>query len=395
MDWSAILEYGESFSIWVLAPGHEKEDEMLHLRGLQRWVGFLVIAVVVQSAAAALPAEDVVAALAGRLEQNQLKEGPNRGLWSSEVFFAGPPTTGMVCAYEWTDNVAYRESAKLGGEYIVWIGVAMGHLLGDEAYALMSLSRTADDPNSNVWGVALADFYEAQRREGKTTREYIEQFAQQDMSTNTFYLAHHLVAAYYVDDLDKDVWRDALIQHLSRVDDGKSEFPMMALGAATWALTTTGTLDETPVSSVGGAPIWEGVLLRDLPSILLSHQVPEGEPFGGSFYYRFDHTSGRFEGAAAGYTEDAIYAALGLVAAASAGENAPDESMEEAIRAAYAALLDGVDAEGQVYEHLSHDGQSYHAFAGEMLQGLWAVQTYLDSLADVETTEVVLEPKAE
>ena len=368
---------------------------MLHLCGLHRWVSVVIVAVVVQSATAALPAEDVVAALAGRLEQSQIKEGSNRGLWSSEVFYAGPPTTGMVCAYEWTDNAAYRESAKLGGEYILWIGVSVGHLLGDEAYALMCLSRTDDDPNSNMWRVGLVDFYEAQRKVGGTTREYIEQFAQQDMSTNTFYLAHHLVAATYVDDLDKNVWRDALIQHLSRVDDGKSEFPMMALGAATWALATTGALDETPVSSVGGAPMWEGVLLRDLPSILLSHQVPEGELFAGSFYYRFDHTSGPFEGASAGYTEDAIYAALGLVAAASAGENAPDESMEQPIRAAYTALLDGVDAEGKVYEHLSGDGQSYHAFAGEMLQALWAVQTYLDSLADAETTEVVLEPKVE
>lgn len=379
----------------VLAPDNEKEDEMLHLCGLHRWVGFLVIAVVVQSTAAALPAEDVVAALAARLEQNQLKEGPNRGLWPPEVFFAGPATTGMVCAYEWTEDAAYRESAKLGGEYILWIGVAMGHLLGDEAYALMCLSRTADNPDSNMWRVALANFYDTLRDKGGTTQEYIELFAQADVSTTTFYLAHHLVAASYVDDADKNMWRDALIQHLSRVDDGKSEFPMMALGAATWALATTGALDDTPVSSLGGAPIWEGVLLRDLPSVLLSHQVPEGEPFGGSFYYRFDHTSGRFEGVAAGYTEDAIYGTLGLVAAASAGENAPDENMEQAVHAAYTALLDGVDAEGKVYQHLSHDGESYHAFAGEMLQGLWAVQTYLDSLADVEPTEVVLEPKAE
>lgn len=368
---------------------------MLYLCGLRRWVVLLIIVVVVQSAIAALPAEDVVVALAGRLEQNQLKEGPNRGLWSPEVFFAGPATAGMVCAYEWTDNAAYRESAKLGGEYFLWIGVSVGHLLGDEAYALVCLSRTADDPNSNMWRVGLADFYEAERRVGGTTREYIELFEQEDISTTTFYLAHHLVAATYVDDLDKNVWRDALIQHLSRVDDGKAEFPMMALGVATWALATTGELDETPVGSVGGAPMWEGVLLRDLPTILLSHQVPEGEPFAGSFYYRFDHTSGPFEGASAGYTEDAIYGTLGLVAVASAGENAPDEDMEGAIRAAYTALLDGVDAEGKVYEHLGHDGQSYHAFAGEMLQALWAVQTYLDSLTDEEATEVVVEPKVE
>jgi hypothetical protein len=395
MDGPVILEHREPFSIQVLVPEYEKEDDMLHLCGLHHWVGFLVIAVVVQSATAALPAEDVAAALAARLEQNQLKEEPNQGLWPPEVFFVGPATTGMVCAYEWTDNAAYRESAKLGGEYILWIGVAMGHLLGDEAYALMCLSRTADNPDSNMWRVALANFYSTLRAKGETTQGYIELFAQADISTTTFYLAHHLVAAYYVDDLDKNIWRDALIQHLSRVDDDKAEFPVMALGAATWALATTGTLDDTPVSSLGGAPVWEGVLLRDLPSVLLSHQVPEGEPFGGSFYYRFDHTAGRFQGAVSGYTEDAIYGALGLVAVASAGENAPDESMEQAIRAVHTALLDGVDAEGRVYEHLSHDGESYHAFAGEMLQGLWAIQTYLDSLADVETTDVVLEPKAE
>lgn len=360
------------------------------------WVLFWIVALVARDGVAAVPAEERADAVAAHLEQAQVKEGPNQGLWPPEVMFAGPPTAGMACAYKWLEDPLYKQSAELGGDYILWVGVAQGQLLGDEVYALVCLSEISDDPNDNVWRTALVDFFEGNRRRGGTTEEYLELFTELEASAATFYVAHHTVGAYYVDDIDKGIWRDALIRHLAGVDD-ESDYPVMALGAATWALATTGPLDETLVgASVGYASYWQGIFLCDLPLLLLMHQVPEGEPFGGSFYWRFDHTAGPSdpEGLTSGFTEDAIYSALGLAAAAALATDPPNEDLEQAVRTAYAALLDGVDEEGKVYEHLSHAGESYYAYSGEMLQGLWGVARYIAAQEnqDVNEVEVSAEP---
>jgi hypothetical protein len=326
-----------------------------------------------------LPAEmaDLVAA---RLVQEQVKEGPDQGAWPSETLFMGPTIAGMVSAYEWTGQVLYWASAELAGDYVLWMGVNGGNLLGDEAYALMRLSEISDDPQENLWRTALADFYESPRLEltEGTTEEYIAFFGETDPSTAVFYLAHHAMAANYVDDLDKDIWRSSLIRYLSRVDD-RSLLPVMALGAATWSLAATGALDETPVIApydYEASSLWEGVALRDLPSLLLTHQVPNGEFFAGSFYWRFDHSDGGTGGVAAGYTEDTVFGALGLVGAAAQDSNSPHEEIDKAIAAAREILLEAIDDDGCVYAHLSRQGQAYNAFAGEMLQVLWSIEQY-------------------
>jgi hypothetical protein len=301
----------------------------------------------------------------------------------------------MVCAYEWLGETSYYSSAWRGGYYIIQLTDFQGNMLGDEAYAFTRLSdafSTGVPPSVGTWGSvnlwynALREFYNSVRHpdfEG-TTEGYLHHFDADEPSTAVFYLAHHVIATYYINDVDKVLWRDALIKHLSRVDDD-ADFPVLALAAATWALAKVGALDaDTPVANAS-VPQWRDVVLADLPALLMSHQVPEGEPFAGSFYCRFDHTSGGIEGPAAGYTEDAMFGALGLVAAASGLDECPaKDDFTEAIAAAQEMLLQGVGVEGEVYEHVSRQGDTYHAFAGELLQTLWSVKQYQDARSAVQ-----------
>ncbi len=233
----------------------------------------------------------------------------------------------------------------------------------------------------------MSSFYNAlHQNNGMTTAEYIDLLTQGDPSNNVFYVAHHTVTAYDVDDVDKEVWRTALIRCLASVDD-RSSYPVQALGVATWALAQTGALGDTLVDSADSGSYWSGVALKDLPGLLLSHQVPEGEPFEGSFYWHFDHADTEIDFLAGGWTEDAIFGTLGLVAAASGQEGEPAEELEKAVEAAYAVLLEASDAEGKVVEHLSGIGEGYYTYAGELLQALWTVQQYLDATASAVTED--------
>jgi hypothetical protein len=141
----------------------------------------------------------------------------------------------------------------------------------------------------------------------------------------------------------------------------------MALGIATWALAQTGPLDNTLIKPSGeGAPYWDGKMLKDLPNLLLSHQVAEGQPDAGSFYWQFTHSEGDLNNC----TEDTIFATLGLTATS---QGHPDPNLDSAILAAREALLGGVTSEGMVWERLSQEGEIYCAYAGEMIQALTAL----------------------
>lgn len=358
---------------------------MSFVRSMSRPVFALVVVLTVCGLGVEPGVEVVIDAMAFQLEQAQDKTGWDMGSWPSEELFTGSITSGMARAYEWTGNYAYRTASRRAGYYILRVSDEQGSLLGDEAYALVRLSeevRLLESGLSDVWQPALVEFYGSMRKPGyeESTEVYLSYFEGEEPSTTVFFIAHHVMAAYYIDDPDKELWRDALVYHLSRVDD-TSGFPVMALGTATWALARIDRLDDMPVPSDSGATHWEGVVLSDLPTLLLSHQVPVGEPLGGSFYWRFDHTSGGLDSAVAGYTEDAIYGTLGLIAVASLEGESP-EGLQDGIVAAREVLLQGVDDEGKVYEHLSLAGQTYHAFAGEMLQVLWDAEQYLDSEGD-------------
>ena len=357
-------------------------------RGVLSCVIVLATVLVGQSGGALTP-QEAVDLMATRLDQEQLKEGVDQGLWLSEELFMGPVTAGMVCAYEWTGDPAYRTCAELAGDYILWMGASTGNLLGEETYALMRLSEMSDDPQANTWRTALEDFYESPRLEPTegNAEEYIAFFDEMDPSMAVFYLAHHAIAANYVDDLDKDRWRSAVIRYLSRVDNN-SLLPVTALGAATWSLAATGPLDDTPVASrydYEASASWEGVTLSDLSALLLTHQIPEGELFAGSFYWRFDHSDGQTGGVRGGYTEDTVFGTLGLIEAAAQDCNSPHEEIDIAVDAAHKILLQGIDQDGCVFAHLSGYGETYNAFAGEMLQVLRDIEQYQDRKEDPNT----------
>ena len=300
-------------------------------------------------------------AVANRLDAKQVKSGALAGTWPTEADFTGSIVAGLVSAYELTceNNSVYKDSAELGGDYILW--ASAGNFYGDEAFALTRLSEIASDPCSNIWRTAVGDFYDDVKNGVGGTAGYIALFTGIEPSTAVFYLAHNTVAAFYVDAEDKQIWREGLIYWLAQVDDSSSDYPVMALGVAIWALAQTGPLDATLVdSSATGKPYWNSVTLADLPDLLISHQIP-GE---GAFYWRFDHGNGGSGELVSGYTEDAIFGTLGLIAASRAN---PALDAEAAILAGRAALLDGISSEGEVWERLSQEGLIYHSYAGEML----------------------------
>ena len=320
-----------------------------------------VIVILNQSLLMAMSVGPVIEKVANRLNTEQIKIGISKGSWPGEVNYTGSILSGMVSAYRLKCDSDYRRSAEWGGDYILW--ASQGNFYGDDIFALTRLSQIASDPCDNPWRTIVADFYDNVKNSVGSTEDYVSTFQAVEPSTAVFYLANHVVSAYYVDAEDKQSWRQGLIDLLSRVDDS-SYCPVMALGAATWALAQTGPLDQTDIHSSGeGAPYWEFKKLVDLPDLLMSHQVQDGQPGAGGFYWQFGHK----DSSPNGYTEDAIFATRGLVAAYYAN---PDPNLESAILNAHAALLDGISSEGKVWERLSHEGSIYYTYSGEMLQVL-------------------------
>jgi hypothetical protein len=346
----------------------------------------MLFIILTAGAVAAQPVNDVnnaTEAVADRLEAEQVKEGDIIGFWPEENDFTGSIAVGLIDACKLVYKPGYLDSAELGGYYI--LGSAAGNFLGDESLALTRLSQITENPLDNIWRAAANDFY-ANVKNISTTEGYIAQYAGTDPSTTVFYLANHTVAAYYVDAKDRLIWREGLIDWLSQVDDDSSNFPVLGLGAATWALAKTGPLDNRLVDPFGtGLAYWSGIRLADLPALLLSHQVPVdgdgGDPNQGSFYWRFDHSNAGNESMAAGYAEDTIFGALGLAAAAKAD---PEPDLYDAIAAAREALLRGIDASGRVYEHLSQSGNVFYIYAGEMLQALSELAEVAEPQADAD-----------
>lgn len=148
-------------------------------------------------------------------------------------------------------------------------------------------------------------------------------------------------------------WRPGLIEWPSRVDDSCG-FSVMALGAAKFTLAQTDSLDEAFISPSGeGAPYWNGKKLADIPDLLLSHQVAEGQPSTGSFYWQFQHD----DGGPNGYMENTIFPTLGLVAASWANS---DLDLWAAILDAREVLLGSISSEGMLWERLSQEGNVYY-----------------------------------
>ena len=327
----------------------------------------MLFVVFAPNVAIALPIDQAREAIADRLVAEQ---DPN-GSWPDEADFTGSIVAGMVSAYEVAEYAEYKAAAELGGNFI--LNYAQGNFYGDEAYALARLTEITTDP---AYADTVRDFYN-----GLDTYAYIRGYQETDRSNIVFYMAHHTVAAHMVDANDAGVWRQALIQYLSLIDDDVAYYPVMSLGVTTWALAQTGPLDDTKIDPFGliGEKYWQGVALSDLPDILASHQVftpsdpnltpsdpnlTPSDPNVGTFYHRFDHAPADEGFKASGYTEDTIFGVLGLLAAATA-----ERDFNEEILSAKVSLCSPVSSDGIVYEHIS-GGASYYTYGGELLQAI-------------------------
>jgi hypothetical protein len=309
--------------------------------------------------------QDAIRAVTGRLVLGQLASGPLEGAWPEEEAYTGSVVVGLVNAYTVTGDEDARVAAVSGGNFI--LRVAAGNYYGDEAYALMCLSQMSEDGSPNMWRLALEEFYRnvSHRSQGGTPG-YISQFEEADPSVAAFYLAHHTVAAFYVEAEDREVWREALVDYLSRVDDF-AEGPVMALGIATWALAETGSLDDSLVNpDAPETSYWYARTLAGLPELLLSHRIDEGE-LAGSFYWRFDHGAADMGGPPGGYTEELVSSALGL---AGVGDLADQSEIALASREIQDLLIQTIGVDGSVRQHLTLGGEAYYSEAAGVLRAL-------------------------
>ena len=304
----------------------------------------------------ALRSVQIDAAATG-LENSQQPEGN----WDF-ANFNGECVSGLVAAYNTTGTASYKTAAEAGGTYCLLteagydagLSLYTTGLSAGAATALTELSDIAANPASNAWRTALEDFYE-QIRTGTGTQNYIDAYLDSvDINdTSAVYdIAHHTVSAYYADAVDKALWRAGLIDALADVDDTDNA-PVMALGAAVWALAPTGAMDATVVSNDVGSYFYN-VKLSQLPGMLVSHQAPNG-----AFYTRFNHDEGY------GFTETTAIGALGLIAANQAN---PALAYEGQILAARSTLASGVDSAGEVYWVIGNTAElQYDFLAGQTL----------------------------
>ncbi len=312
---------------------------------------------------------EVIVPLADRLVEEQVPSGDLKGTWPGEEAYTGTIVAGLVRAYQIACDDRYRQAAEAGAEFFV--GAAEGNFYGDEAYALTLLSEiSGGQADDNRWFPLVQAFYaNVKDLAVGGTSAYLSGFDGAERSVAVFYLAHHTVSAYYVDAEDKQMWRQALLDFLREVDDSSAAFPVTSLGVATWALAATGPLDDSLMDpSSEGAICWRGKRLSDLPDVLMDHQVGADGVLPGSFYWRFDHSDGASGGPVSGFTEDLIFASLGLLGAARAAD--PNQRLDSAIVAARTALLDSLSWVDTAYQHLWLLGGNDRLYTGEALQAV-------------------------
>ena len=269
------------------------------------------------------------------VEQMAQKIAEDMVIEPNEIDFAGSIVTGMVSLYELIGDDTYKINAALIGGNI--LSIASGNLKGEEVFAIARLSQICDSPDNNVWWTTLCDFYQNIRNGVDGTKGYISQLASSGSATTVFNLAYYTVAADYVGDIDSKIWRSELINYLAQIDDNCNS-PVMLLGIATWALAVTGELDDTLIDPLGtGALCWRNKTLKDLPEIIVSHQVPAGELYAGNFFCNFDHNYDVITGFPNFDAEDTLFATLGLIGAYKRSQNT---EIEASIVAANKAIIE-------------------------------------------------------
>ena len=319
-------------------------------------IGSVAVMMLLASAAGAATIEDAL-----ELAADRLVGGGDPGVPPPvpDLDIPGDVISGLIDAYEAIGKPRYKSCAEALAQRVwpLWIEDPYA-LLGDRAYALTRLSDVAPDPNNNQWRDGVSGWFGG-FEDAADVNQFIDDLIDGYLegSVSLFYFAHYAMAAEYVDDTYKDVYRSAVIDALADLDED-DDFPVMGLGAAVWALAQTGAgLDGTVIADSGP---WAGVTLAELPSLLAGHQVPMGSPFAGSFYWTFDHTGSdlSFE---AGYVWETAYGVLGLNAAG---------GYESEVTMGQQALTVGVDDDGDVCDHICESVACLDASSGEALRAL-------------------------
>jgi len=279
------------------------------------------------------------------------------GDWGEEGF-VGEAIIGLACTHLAVADDDYKNAANAAGDlvlasagYSYTSGTYALPLYAAEAYGLTRLSEITASPFNNPWRTTVCDLFREIRRQSGTTAGFIDQivsgYGSDFIGTAVYDVARFTTAAAYVTDVSLPVWRTKLMDTLADVDD-YADAPVLALGAAVWALAATGDLDDTTLS--GSSPELNGKKLSELPGMLANLQ--DGD---GSFAWTL-------AGDYPGYTEPTAMAALGLMAA-------DDDVYSSEISAAVAALADGIDLDGAAYFLIGDDStDASFYFAGEALE---------------------------
>ncbi len=325
---------------------------------------------------------DAIVKVADRIESGQKHFGTLKGSWPKEADLTGFIVAGLSGAHEVTCDPQYSYASQLGGAFIY--GIAGGTYLAPEVYAFTRLSDTSLNPEDNVWKSEIISFFAYAKNQPDGTIGYLNTFFEAPGGTDYFdagdvanLMSYYVVASHYVDADDTDTIREYLVRLLIEVSDETARSPVGTLGIATWALASTGELDGTLLDPYGlGTEYWAGISLTDLPDMLLSHQVPPGQTYEGSFYTRFDH-GGSSDVLPSGYTTVAVHCTLGLFACR---EQRPD--VEPSVIAGREALLGGIDSRGWVGEHLVESSDQLYGLGGKMLHALSDMVTAADLNVD-------------
>ncbi|KKM06581.1 hypothetical protein LCGC14_1742530, partial [marine sediment metagenome] len=222
------------------------------------------------SAGVASPIDGAISRAGAWLVDNQNPGGD----WG-EFGFTGECLIGLVNAYEVTGNTDYLDAAEGAATYAVYdeggynagTGTYTDGLFASASYGLTRLSGVNANPANNIYRTAVMDDFDGLDPTATISwyRTSVEDsYALLDLSRYT-------VSAFAVDDEDKAEWRDGLIQALWDLDDS-DDAPVMALGAATWALAQTGGLPSGITVSIHG----QATTLDELPGMLAGHQMGDG-----------------------------------------------------------------------------------------------------------------------
>jgi hypothetical protein len=295
-----------------------------------------------------MPLGDALGAIADDLVANQIvTEGSPGARWVGMEDYSGAITQGLVAAQKiFGGDDGYAHAAREGCGWLFWDS-AMQTPLGDSVLAWASFGASGYH-NTAPWTYTAAWFFENVRiYTPDGAAGYAASFGGDDSST-VYYLSNLTLAAYIVNAPEKAIWRAGLVEALGEVTDATADFPVQSVGTAAWVLGATG--------SVGAA----------LADVLVSHQVPQDGFDPGSFFWRFDHSMDDPNVVAEGYTQDAIFAVLGLYAVAD-DNPAIVPALEASIVDAVKAVIGSLGTDGIVYEHLSLGGQASYVYAAQML----------------------------